>query len=287
LEIVLARKRTRIPKGKNLFLLLSFLGVVALGLAFVGFWYLVQPRLSQLHAGLPVVVGLLLIGTYLAVAGLFSLIVISAYVQKDLISAKKITVRILFPLAQAIGAFLRIPRDDIRGSFIEVNNSLVRSSSKLVPGDRLLLLLPHCLQSFECPHRVTSEVRNCRRCGACEISDLISMCDASGIKMAIATGGTLARRVIVETRPKAIVAVACEGDLTSGIQDAYPIPVIGILNERPFGPCRNTRVDLARVEGAIGFFLRGGALPAACRKARARERDGAVIGGRRGDQVGP
>jgi len=74
--------------------------------------------------------------------------------------------------------------------------------------------------------------------------------------MSIATGGTLARRVIVETRPKAIVAVACERDLTSGIQDSYPIPVIGILNERPFGPCRDTRVDLSKVATAVRFFLR-------------------------------
>jgi hypothetical protein len=74
--------------------------------------------------------------------------------------------------------------------------------------------------------------------------------------MSIATGGTLARRVIVETLPKAIVAVACERDLTSGIQDSYPIPVIGILNERPFGPCRDTRVDLSKVAAAVRFFLR-------------------------------
>ena len=124
---------------------------------------------------LPVVVGLVLSATFLAVVALFSLIVISVYVQKDLISAKKITVRILFPLALTIGTFVGIPKDEIRGSFIEVNNSLVRASSRLIPGDRLLLLLPHCLQSFECPHRVTSEVRNCRRCGKCEIADLLAI----------------------------------------------------------------------------------------------------------------
>jgi hypothetical protein len=281
------RERSRILRGKNLFLSLSFLGVVVLGLIFLGFWYLVEPRLAQAHTGLPMVMGLILLATYLAVVGLLSLIVVSMYVRKDLISAKKITVRILFPLAQAIGAFLRIPKDEIRGSFIEVNNALVMASSRLVPGDRLLLLLPHCLQNFECPHRVTSEVRNCRRCGGCEIADLIKMCDSYGIKMSIATGGTLARRVIVETRPKAIVAVACERDLTSGLQDAYPIPVIGVLNERPFGPCRDTRVDLSKVEAAIGFFLkdRHGGRHSTPRELG--EQDVAVIGGDRGKHHGP
>jgi hypothetical protein len=65
----------------------------------------------------------------------------------------------------------------------------------------------------------------------------------------------LARRIIVENRPEAIVAVACELDLTSGIQDSYPIPVIGILNDRPNGPCFNTKVDIDKVRDAIADFL--------------------------------
>ena len=51
------------------------------------------------------------------------------------------------------------------------------------------------------------------------------------------------------------MAVACELDLTSGIQDSYPIPVIGILNERPHGPCINTKVDIQKVKRAILDFL--------------------------------
>jgi hypothetical protein len=278
---------TRTIKGKNLFIFLSFLGVMMLGVGLLGLWYLIQPRLSELYTELPVVLGLVLLALYLAVTGLFALIVVSSYIQRDLISAKRITVRILFPLAFTIGRALGIQGDQIRGSFIEVNNSLVKASSRLVSGDRLLLLLPHCLQSFDCPHRVTSEVRNCRRCGACEIADLITICDNYGIKMSIATGGTLARRVIVETRPKAIVAVACERDLTSGIQDAYPIPVIGVLNERPFGPCRNTRVDLAKVESAISFFLRPEPSPPADSTRDLEEHDWAVCGGKSGKNISP
>ena len=73
--------------------------------------------------------------------------------------------------------------------------------------------------------------------------------------MAVATGGTLARQMVKQIRPKAIVAVACERDLTSGIQDVFPLPVVGVLNERPFGPCFNTRVDIKRVEAAVLDFL--------------------------------
>jgi hypothetical protein len=46
-------------------------------------------------------------------------------------------------------------------------------------------------------------------------------------------------------------------DLTTGIQDAYPIPVIGILNERPHGPCINTKADINKVRRAILDFVEG------------------------------
>ena len=61
--------------------------------------------------------------------------------------------------------------------------------------------------------------------------------------------------MVKELRPRAIIAVACERDLTSGIQDVFPLPVIGVLNERPYGPCFNTRVDIRKVEAAILDFL--------------------------------
>jgi len=118
-----------------------------------------------------------------------------------------------------------------------------------------LVLLPHCIQDFECQIKITGNVKNCKGCGKCEIKDLIELTDQYQVRIAVATGGTLARRIIVENNPEAIVAVACELDLTSGIQDSYPIPVIGILNERPHGPCINTKVDIQKVKSAILDFL--------------------------------
>ena len=121
--------------------------------------------------------------------------------------------------------------------------------------DRLLILLPHCLQFDECPHKITRDIRNCKSCGRCQIGDLIAIADANRCMIMVATGGTLARKMIRELRPKAVLAVACERDLTTGIQDIFPLPVIGVLNERPFGPCCNTRVDLNKVQAVLDNFL--------------------------------
>jgi hypothetical protein len=154
-----------------------------------------------------------------------------------------------------MGRLLGVSRQKVQQSFIELNNHLVRSNAHRARPSRLLILLPHCIQNFDCNLKITGNIRNCKGCGKCEIKDLIELADEYDIKIAVATGGTLARRIIVQNKPEAIVAVACEIDLTSGIQDSYPIPVIGILNERPHGPCINTRVDIEKVRGAILDFL--------------------------------
>jgi hypothetical protein len=132
-----------------------------------------------------------------------------------------------------------------------MNNSLVASQRLAIKPDRVLILLPHCLQLFDCDIKVTGGIDKCIRCGRCDIKGLAELAEKYRIDISVATGGTLARKVIVEKRPKLVVAVACERDLTSGIKDCYPLPVLGVLNDRPFGPCFNTSVDVAKIEAAL------------------------------------
>jgi len=54
-----------------------------------------------------------------------------------------------------------------------------------------------------------------------------------------------------DNKPKAVLAIACERDLMSGIQDVYPLPAVGVLNIRPNGPCYNTHVDMDAVRREI------------------------------------
>jgi len=76
-----------------------------------------------------------------------------------------------------------------------------------------------------------------------------------GFHFFVVTGGTLARQTVKQIRPLAVLAIACERDLTSGIQDVYPLPAVGVLNIRPNGPCYNTKVDITEVEKEIRRFL--------------------------------
>jgi len=154
-----------------------------------------------------------------------------------------------------LGRTLGITKEKVWASFIKVNNKLVASSGKRYRPSEILLLMPHCLQRSVCDVRLTYGVENCKRCGKCPILGLLDLSLKYGVHMAIATGGTIARRIVVQKRPKIILAVACERDLSSGIQDTYPLPVFGILNDRPFGPCLDTQVALNRLEAAMQNFL--------------------------------
>jgi len=161
----------------------------------------------------------------------------------------------LYPFVLQIGRFLSIAQDKIQRSFIEVNNQLLCLNPLKTEAEKILVLLPHCLQFDGCPVRVTKVVTNCKRCGKCQIARLLEITESRGVHMEVVTGGTIARRAVERYKPKIIVAVACERDLSSGVLDTFPLPVFGILNERPFGPCFNTRVDLQKVEKALDFFL--------------------------------
>lgn len=157
--------------------------------------------------------------------------------------------KVLYPLFMLAGSFSSERKEALQALVIRLNNRYVVKEAHRTK--RLLLLLPHCLQVDKCNIRLTHNVRNCEQCGECEIRDLIGIADRNDLELFVATGGNLARRIVSDVRPEAIVAVACERDLSSGIADTWPLPVFGIPNERPFGPCLNTKVDLGRVEEAI------------------------------------
>ncbi len=70
--------------------------------------------------------------------------------------------------------------------------------------------------------------------------------------MFVATGGGEARKVIHQERPSAVIGVACERDLISGIHDVAPkVATLGVANQRPEGPCKNTLIDLEELRVAI------------------------------------
>lgn len=251
-----------------------FIGLLAISLLLVAFFLggiyflATNPERTILNQILLLsLAGLLFGGIIVAAFGIGGMVLTIIYARdiNALHGPMRIAVNLFFPIVLILGKIFHIDINRIKSSFIEVNNHLVMSKGLNVLPGQLLLLAPHCLQDSDCPHKITSDIKNCRRCGKCPVNSLLALKDHFGINVGIATGGTLARKFVQDYRPKAIVAIACERDLTSGIQDSNPLPVLGVINERPYGPCFNTKINFSRVYEAVRFFLDDGRQPLAKR----------------------
>jgi uncharacterized protein len=243
---------------KRLFIGLITGTSVLVCLILVMLWIIPFVGLQNIHPWAPWILGAVVTGLILAIAGASLGLVLNILLGHPVLFSGRIrglTIKLFLPLMTLFGRFVGLSKEQVRSSFIKVNNQLVESETRRYRPEEVLLLMPHCLQNSRCKYRLTYDIDNCKRCGECPLAGLLELRDRYGVHLAIATGGSIARRIVVQTRPQLIVAVACERDLASGIQDTYPIPVYGVLNERPHGPCLDTSVALEQVELALNRFL--------------------------------
>lgn len=177
------------------------------------------------------------------------------YVNLFLVWPIKVVLKVLFPIMIYISGFTKGSRDVLRGFYIEINNIMVKSAKRKFSACEVLILLPHCLQNSDCKYKITSSIGNCKRCGDCCIGEIADMADNLSVNLLVVTGGTSARNIVSKTNPHMVVAVACERDLVAGIGDVGSLPVFGIINERPDGPCYNTNVSVRQLEDTLKNIL--------------------------------
>ena len=235
---------------KRLFIGMLLLTTVLMALVFYGLWYIAKPGLLGIADFLPLAVGAVFsLITLVALLGIVNMILaVNGLPRLPFLQRQNYElINMLFPAAVRLAKIFGISRRRLEGSFIATSNMMFNNMGIRVPAEKLLVVTPHCLQLATCPHKITRDPHNCKRCGGCDIGSLVTLADEMGFTFFVATGGTLARQVVYKTRPQAVLAIACERDLMSGIQDVYPLPAVGVLNIRPNGPCYNTHVDMSEV----------------------------------------
>ncbi len=245
------------PKRIFLGLILSI--IMIFGVAIYYLWHLSAHQDQQMYR--TILTGLIVFGFFLlgigalVLGGMVVTIIRSKTFSLPLLqNLMRFTLGQFFPLVLQMGKVFRIKKYHIMQSFIQVNNQMVLAKKIKAEADQILILLPHCIQEADCKYKITRDINNCKQCGKCSVSELLDLSRALGVKMHVATGGTLARQIVKSIRPKVIIAVACERDLVSGIIDSMPLPVLGVLNVRPNGPCFNTSVVIEDVEQAVKTF---------------------------------
>jgi len=121
-------------------------------------------------------------------------------------------------------------RDWVEHAAIDVYNTLAEQRGRKVGKGELLVLIPRCLSKQA-------------------LDGVLEIAGRYEVPVFVATRGQLARRVIRERRPRAVVAVACERDMMTGLRDvAGKLPVLGLTMQLPNGPCRDATIDLGQME---------------------------------------
>jgi len=217
----------------------------------------IKPLLLKLNTLLPVLCYLLAAtASALLLRGVWSITAFRPEGRTKLSRAlRRVIIRLLVPVAILIGQVIGISKQRLMLSFVQMNNDLTMNKHLAIKPEEILILLPQCLQAPECDRRLTSDIHNCRRCGKCDIAALLEIFDKRCVQAWVVPGGTLAREMVKTHRPRVILAVACERELSSGILDTHPIPVVSIINDRPNGPCVGTRVSCASVDEMLQRLL--------------------------------
>jgi hypothetical protein len=212
--------------------------VIALGLIALAL-YLLGPRIGEIHGMAPALLwsGLLVAGSLLWLW--WSLLFVSYQIGRPLLPERLAErgpfLRLMRLTSRVAGRFGR--RDWVENAAVKVYNALAIMRERKVGQGELLLLIPRCLS------KVT-------------LDGVLGIAGKYGVPVFVATRGQLARRVIRERRPRAVVAVACERDMVSGLHDvAGKIPVLGLTMTLPSGPCKDAALDLGQLERWVRSYV--------------------------------
>lgn len=209
----------------------------ALGLA----TWLAAPRLEGFSVAAPRYVGWGLVAGAILWAVWLVALAVALRARRNVLPPRLAEAGLLpwmMPKLERVGRVLGISRDRLGNSMLRVFNGLAAMRGRgAIAAEDLLILLPRCL-------------------GKEAMQSALAVSARYGVPIFVASRGRYARQMIELRRPKAIVAVACERDLVSGVHDvAGRLPVLGTTLRLADGPCRNTDLEVDALEGQVRQML--------------------------------
>ncbi len=232
---------SNIDTNRSIFLLFSLAVIILTSSILFLIYYLINPRLDEWHSFLPdISLGLIIFVTVILFLW-YSILLISNFTNVSmtfLSKSSRFLLGFLLTNVFKLAKLLRFSKDKMGNSFVKVSNAFMMACRKKNDNEKLLILLPRCLEKGVL--KKIKEIKN----------------DYKNLEVAVVSGGELARKKVKEFRPTAIIGIACERDLISGIKDVgIYYNVIGIPNCRPDGPCKNTTIDLNLLIKHINYYL--------------------------------
>jgi len=215
-------------------------GTLALTLGALGLLlFLLAPRLAWLNGAAPTALWLALGAAAMITWFWFLLLVGSTLADRPLLP-ERLAERGPLPWLMALTSRVadRFGRRDwVENAAVKVYDFFASRRDRKVGAGELLLLIPRCLSRTA-------------------LEGVLGIAGKYDVPVFVATRGQLARRVIRERRPRAVVAVACERDMVTGLRDvAGKVPVLGLTMTLPAGPCKDAGVDLHQLEEWVQRYL--------------------------------
>jgi len=223
----------------RLFFGFATLTLAATGALFSALLYLLAPRFAQVHRLAPVVLWTGLGVAAGATAVWFILLIVSFYTRLNLLPERLLErgpyLQLMNYTSYVARPFGR--RDRVEHAAIDIYNDLALRRGRKIGRGELLVLIPRCLSKEA-------------------LDGVLDIAGRYDVPVFVATRGQLARRAIRERRPRAVVAVACERDMTTGLRDvAGKLPVLGLTMRLPNGPCRDAALDLDVMEAWVKSWV--------------------------------
>ncbi|MCK4476322.1 MAG: DUF116 domain-containing protein [Methanophagales archaeon] len=157
-------------------------------------------------------------------------------------------ISLLYEPLRRLLSFFRVDPTLIDRISVEIRNAFNYPDFAATKLEERVLLLPQCIRSTECPAKLSSvDGIHCIECGKCVIAELSAICKELGIRMYISPGGTFSKRILMHSRPKAMVGVACYPNLYEGALNVKlaGVPAQGV--PLTTSGCVNTTVDCEEI----------------------------------------
>ena len=215
-------------------------GTISVALCFLALVaFLLVPRLALINQSLPGVLWLAL-GGFAALTWVWFLLVVASTLGGRPLLPDRLAERgpllWLMSLTSRVSAWFG-RRDWVENAAVKTYDFFAASRARRVGAGELLLLIPRCLSRTA-------------------LDGVLGIAGKYDVPVFVATRGQLARRVIRERRPRAVVAVACERDMVSGLRDVEgKVPVLGLTMTLPAGPCKDAGLDLPQLERWLRTYL--------------------------------
>jgi len=153
---------------------------------------------------------------------------------------------------ERFAAKMGVDEKDLFQLYVKTKNSASREKFASIPYSERILMLPQCLRSRECPAELGEYGYECQECGKCNLKKIIHLAKTLGYKgIFILPGGSIAKKILLEVKPKASLGVACFKELVLGSFLCEKLEVIGQGVALLRDGCVDTIVDWKSLNDAL------------------------------------